>query len=105
MSLNESIGVDKDGCDVTLLDIVPVESNFNYENINLNENIIELRKYLKTLDPRELEIIRYRFGLDNYPELTQKEVAKKFNISRSYISRIEKRVFIKLYQEFKKTRN
>ena len=105
ISLNESIGVDKDGCDVTLLDIIPVESTFNYDNINLNENIIELNKFLKTLEPRELEIIKYRFGLNNYPELTQKEVAKKFNISRSYISRIEKRVFIKLYQEFKKTRN
>lgn len=104
ISLNESIGVDKDGVDVTLLDILPVESQFNYDNINLNENIIELKKYLKVLDERELEIIKYRFGLDNNEELTQKEVAKKFNISRSYVSRIEKRAFIKLLQEFKKAR-
>ena len=104
ISLNESIGVDKDGVDVTLLDILPVESDFNYNHINLNENIIELRKYLKVLDERELEIIKLRFGLDNNRELTQKEVAKKFNISRSYVSRIEKRAFIKLLQEFKKAR-
>jgi len=104
ISLNEAIGVDKDGTDITLLDILPVESDFCYENININQNIIELKKYLKVLDERELEIIKYRFGLDNYEELTQKEVAKKFGISRSYISRIEKRAFIKLLQEFKKAR-
>jgi len=104
ISLNEAIGVDKDGSDITLLDILPVESDFCYENININQNIIELKKYLKVLDERELEIIKYRFGLDNYEELTQKEVAKKFGISRSYISRIEKRAFIKLLQEFKKAR-
>lgn len=104
ISLNEAIGVDKDGSDITLLDILPVESDFSYENININQNIIELKKYLKVLDERELEIIKYRFGLDNYEELTQKEVAKKFGISRSYISRIEKRAFIKLLQEFKKAR-
>lgn len=105
VSLNESIGVDKDGVDVTLLDILPVESDFNYENISINENIIELKKHLKILEPRELEIIKLRFGLDNTPELTQKEVAKKFGISRSYVSRIEKRAFIKLLQEFKKARH
>lgn len=104
ISLNESIGVDKDGSDVTLLDILPSDSSFNYENINLNENIVELRKYLSILDSRELEIIKLRFGLDNSEELTQKEVAKKFGISRSYVSRIEKRAFIKLLQEFKKAR-
>jgi len=104
ISLNEAIGVDKDGSDITLLDILPVESDFCYENININQKIFELKKYLKVLDERELEIIKYRFGLDNYEELTQKEVAKKFGISRSYISRIEKRAFIKLLQEFKKAR-
>jgi len=104
ISLNETIGLDKDGSDVTLLDILPSDSNFNYDNINLNENIYELRKYLSILDERELEIIKLRFGLDNCEELTQKEVAKKFGISRSYVSRIEKRAFIKLLQEFKKAR-
>ena len=104
ISLNESIGVDKDGVDVTLLDILPSESNCSYENINLNENIKHLRSYLNILNERELEIIKYRFGLDNYEELTQKEVAKKYGISRSYVSRIEKRAFIKLLQEFKKAR-
>ena len=63
-----------------------------------------LKDYLRVLDERELEIIKYRFGLDNYEELTQKEVAKKYGISRSYVSRIEKRAFIKLLQEFKKAR-
>ena len=104
ISLNETIGLDKDGADITLLDILPSESNFSYDNINLNENIIALRKHLTVLEPRELEIIKLRFGLDNNPELTQKDVAKKFGISRSYVSRIEKRAFIKLLQEFKKTR-
>lgn len=104
ISLNETIGSDKDGADITLLDILPTESSFTYDNINLNENIIALRKYLSILEPRELEIIKLRFGLDNNEELTQKEVAKKFGISRSYVSRIEKRAYIKLLQEFKKAR-
>lgn len=104
ISLNETIGLDKDGADITLLDILPTESSFTYDNINLNENIIALRKYLSILEPRELEIIKLRFGLDNNEELTQKEVAKKFGISRSYVSRIEKRAYIKLLQEFKKAR-
>lgn len=104
VSLNESIGVDKDGVDVALIDILPVETDFDYNKINLNENLIQLKKHLKVLDEREYEIIKYRFGLDNFEELTQKEVAKKFNISRSYVSRIEKRAFIKLYQEFKNAR-
>ena len=62
----------------------------------------KLRKYLNVLEDRELEIIGLRYGLDNKPEMTQKEIAKKLDISRSYVSRIEKRALYKILQEFKK---
>ena len=52
-----------------------------------------------------MEIIIYRYGLNNEEPLTQKEIAKKLNISRSYVSRIEKRALVKLYQQFKHNQN
>ena len=57
------------------------------------------------LDNREKEILTYRYGLNNIQELTQKEIAKKLHISRSYVSRIEKRALIKMLREFIKNKN
>ena len=68
----------------------------------LEENIRKLKSYIHILDPRELEIITKRFGLYGQKELTQREIASQLHISRSYVSRIEKRAFMKLYREFKK---
>ena len=64
------------------------------ENRMLIEKISELIE--KTLDPREYEIVRMRYGLNDTPALTQREVAEKFGISRSYISRIEKKALLKI---------
>ena len=61
-----------------------------------------LKKYIEILDDKEYQIIALRYGFDNNAEHTQKEIGKMFNISRSYVSRIEKRALIKLLQEFKK---
>ena len=59
-----------------------------------------LSSYFNVLNKREKEILGYRYGLNNQDELTQKEIAKKLNISRSYVSRIEKRALTKLLREF-----
>ena len=66
------------------------------------KNLMYLYHHYNILDEREMEIISLRYGLNNNEELTQKQIAKKYNISRSYVSRIEKRALTKLLQEFKK---
>ena len=60
----------------------------------------KIYEYLHILDDREKEVVIARFGLDNHKELTQREIAKMLNISRSYVSRIEKRALMKLFNEF-----
>ncbi len=89
-SLEESLGQDKDGNDITLEDVI---GNDIDELANIVENKIiseQLQKILKeNLTEREFKIICMRYGLNNTPSLTQLEVAKKLGISRSYISRIE----------------
>lgn len=100
--LFDTIGVDKDGEDLTLIDILENDEISVVERVEKEERIEKLRRYLNVLDERELEIISFRYGLNDYPELTQKEVAKKYHISRSYVSRIEKRALFKLLQEFNK---
>ena len=72
------------------------------DSIVLEDRVIKLKKYLHVLDPRELEIITRRFGLFKQEEQTQREIAKEMHISRSYVSRIEKRAFMKIYREFQK---
>ena len=61
-----------------------------------------LKRYIHVLDARELEIITKRFGLYGQEEETQREIARQLHISRSYVSRIEKRAFMKIYREFQK---
>lgn len=97
VSLFEPIGTDKEGNVISLMDII---SNDDDEIINsyiIDDNIKQLaRIFSKTLDKREQEIIIMRFGLDGNNELTQKEIADKLSISRSYVSRIEKKALLKL---------
>lgn len=102
VSLYDSIGQDKDGADITLIDVIPSDDTPIQETIDLNNKIAVLKQYYNILDEREMEIISLRYGLNNNEELTQKQIAKKYNISRSYVSRIEKRALTKLLQEFKK---
>lgn len=70
------------------------------EEIYKNDNIKLLRKYLNILTKREREVLTKRYGLDNTDEITQKEIAKELGISRSYVSRIEKRAITKILREF-----
>lgn len=89
-SLEESLGKDKDGNEITLSDIIPINERGVDEFVEskiLSEKLINDMK--KILSEREFEIIALRYGLNNKPALTQLEVAKIIGISRSYISRIE----------------
>ena len=105
VSLNDVVAHDKDGGDITLIDVLE-EHTENIENtLEYKDNIKNLSKYLNILNKRELEIIKMRYGLLNTDELTQNEIANKLHISRSYVSRIEKRALIKMLREFIKNNN
>ena len=104
ISLDEQIGFDKDGNEISLLDVLKTPNIDFIEKINIKDNIKLLEKYFKVLSDREKMIICKRYGIYNYEELTQKEIAKELKISRSYVSRIEKRALTKLLREFLKNK-
>lgn len=103
-SLSDSIGKDKDGDEITLMDVIMDNQDSITDKLIHKDRLGILSKNLNILDDKEKEIISLRYGI-NGKELTQKEVAKKFNISRSYVSRIEKRALIKLLNQIKKEEN
>ena len=105
ISLNDVIGHDKDGGDITLIDVLEEHTEEIDNKLEYKDNIKNLSKYLNVLNKRELDIIKMRYGLLNTDELTQNEIAKKLHISRSYVSRIEKRALIKMLREFIKNNN
>lgn len=105
VSLNESIGFDKDGNEISLMDILKTPKPDFLEDISLKDNIELLSEYIKILTPREKEIIVRRYGLLGEEEQTQKVIAKQLHISRSYVSRIEKRALMKILREFIKNNN
>lgn len=105
ISLEDKIGYDKDGNEIELIDILKTPNLDIIEDMNYKNNIKLLLKYLNILSDREKKIIFKRYGLFNQKELTQKEIAKELNISRSYVSRIEKRALTKLLREFMKNKN
>lgn len=105
VSLNESIGFDKDGNEITILDILKSPKPDFIDEINKKDNIKLLKNYLKILTTREQEIVIRRYGLNNTKEQTQKAIAKELKISRSYVSRIEKRALTKILREFMKNKS
>ena len=100
ISINESIGFDKEGNEITILDILKIPAPDYIDEISEKDNVKLLKEYFKVLTPREMEIISKRYGLFNKDEMTQKEIAKDYKISRSYVSRIEKRALMKMLREF-----
>ncbi len=104
VSLNDSIGYDKDGNEINLIDVIKSDTEDILSIIHNKDNQEYVSKILNILNDREREIIIKRFGLFDTDELTQKEIASSLNISRSYVSRIEKRAISKLYREFKKNK-
>ena len=102
ISINESVGFDKDGNEITFLDILKTPKPDFALDIYLKDNISLLKKYFNVLNKREKEIVIKRYGLNNENEVTQKEIASELKISRSYVSRIEKRALTKILREFLK---
>lgn len=102
ISINEGIGFDKDGNEITFLDILKTPKPDFALDIHMKNNIASLKQYYKILTDREKEIVTARYGLNGEEPITQKEIAKKLNISRSYVSRIEKRALTKMLREFMK---
>ncbi|HBP52416.1 MAG TPA: RNA polymerase subunit sigma-70 [Clostridiales bacterium] len=102
VSLNEPIGVDKDGNELVIMDMLESDQNVieDVENSIMMEKLSQITK--SALDEREYQIIKLRYGLENTGALTQREVAKRFNISRSYVSRIEKKALEKIKKSVNK---
>ena len=103
VSLYDPIGFDKEGNEICLIDVVKDEEKDINDVIIQQLAIEKIEKNLDALNERERDIIIRRFGLGNHEEETQQEIAKSYNISRSYVSRIEKRALMKLYREFIKS--
>ena len=100
VSINDTIDIDKDGNPLTYMDIISVEESIEAK-LDLKEYIDKVREFVESaLDSRENQIIVLRYGLKGNMPKTQREVAKHLNISRSYVSRIEKRALEKLRGEF-----
>ncbi len=101
VSLYEPIGTDKEGNQIQLMDIVEVDEKDVVEQLELKRQIVRLYELIPdVLDEREKEILQMRYGLKNIKPVTQREIAEKMNISRSYVSRIEKRALEKLKNNF-----
>ena len=102
ISINDSIGFDKEGNEITIIDILKTPTPDFALDLHKEDNIADLKTYFTVLTDREKQIITQRYGLDDNDEITQKEIAKKLGISRSYVSRIEKRALTKILREFLK---
>ncbi len=97
----EPIGTDKEGNQIQLMDVVEVDEKDVVEQLELKRQILRLYELIPdVLDEREKEILHLRYGLNNQKPVTQREIAKKLHISRSYVSRIEKRALEKLKNNF-----
>jgi len=101
--LYEPIGSDKEGHEINLLDIIESSESDIIEDIELQGNVKRLYELVnKVLNKRERQIIEMRYGLNSQEEITQREIASKIGISRSYVSRIEKKALKKLREYFDK---
>lgn len=102
ISINEEIDSDSDGNALTLIDIMSADDNI-VEDLDRKIKTEKLPRYInECLTPREKLIIKLRYGLDGRNPLTQREVAKMLKISRSYVSRIEKKALLALRHKYEK---
>lgn len=99
VSLDEPINMDCDGNELLLSDILGTDEDIVMRGLEDDVDLRLLREAVGQLSEREREIVEMRFGLAGRKELTQKEVAKKMGISQSYISRLEKRIMLRLRRE------
>ena len=105
VSIYEPMGTDKEGNEISLLDILKQEQPDIIEEMDNRENIKQLKEIIDLcLNEREKEIILLRYGLITGKEITQREIGEYYGISRSYISRIEKKALLKLRAEYERRR-
>ena len=103
LSLSDSLDGDGENGSLSLIDVVRVDDNM-LEEMDLRDACAKVRRCVNAcLSDREAHIIRLRYGLDDRPPLTQREIAVLCGISRSYVSRIEKKALEKLRQEYEKS--
>lgn len=103
VSLYEPIGKDREGNEIRLMDVIENQQPDIVEEMEKQRNIRQLRQMLEqALNKRELEIISLRYGLSGHKEMTQNEIGNRLGISRSYVSRIEKKAIDKLRIKFNK---
>lgn len=101
MSLDEPLNTDCDGNELLLSDVLGTENDLIYHEVEADVEKQILRQIMMQLNQREKQIMELRFGLNGQDEKTQKEVADYLGISQSYISRLEKRILLKMREEFK----
>ncbi len=103
VSLYDPIGVDKDGETVSLVDVIETDSPDALDDMIMRQDVKELYEaYAHCLKPNEQKVLRLRYGLFGGHEYTQREIAQQMGISRSYVSRIEKKAIEKIRGEFEK---
>ncbi|AOY77038.1 RNA polymerase sporulation sigma factor SigK [Clostridium formicaceticum] len=101
VSLQDPIGVDREGNEISLIDILGTEPDEVLNEVELKMQVKKLyKKMASVLKKRELMVLELRYGISNGGRKTQREIAKLLGISRSYVSRIEKRAIKKLYKSF-----
>ena len=100
VSLNEVIGVDKDGSEIVLEDLLDNHDPDFIDQIYNQDQMNELMHYFETLSSKEQDILIKRYGLYDSQKYTQNEIAKEYHISRSYGSRIEKKALVKLLKKY-----
>ncbi len=102
VSLSDNLNSSSDDSDISLIDTIPSDEESLDDVLFKKQRLKQLSQYINLLDEREYQIISLRYGLNNNAPLTQKEISTMYDISRSYVSRIEKRALSKLLLEFKK---
>ncbi len=102
ISIEEPLNIDWDGNELLLSDILGSEPDDVGRGIELEDEKSQLNSFVRDLPPRERQIMEMRFGMNGYEEYTQKEVADTLGISQSYISRLEKRIIVKLKKQIEK---
>ena len=102
VSLDEPINMDYDGNELLLSDVLGTDEDMILRPLEDDVDLLVLRQAVKALPERERRIVQMRFGLGGYQEQTQKEVAESLGISQSYISRLEKKIMLKLRKEMVK---
>ena len=100
VSLHDPITLDKEGNEILFIDVIGTTQDAISESIEDKFEKTQMHEFIEDLDEREREVVCWRFGILNQKEKTQRQIARDLGISRSYVSRIEKRALIKLFHRF-----